>query len=146
MRIFWVRWQLTHCSLSQCCTHQTRSFTIVYLSIQARPDLFKIVTPVKVEVFESLLQDHPNRLYVDSVLWCLHNGFWLWVKPGEEADPVQWDNSDQLLKNAQEEKFVWSQFREEIKKGHFSQSFGKHLLPGMFSVPSHAIPIGIKKG
>ena len=27
-----------------------------------------------------------------------------------------------------------------MKKNHFSLSFGKRLLPGMFAVPSHAVP------
>ena len=44
------------------------------------------------------------------------------------------------LKNNEEKLFIHNQFRDEIKKNHFSSSFGKCLLPGMFTIPLHAIP------
>ena len=36
-------------------------------TIANNPDLFQILTPIKVDVFESLLQDHPNPEFVKSV-------------------------------------------------------------------------------
>ena len=56
-------------------------------TVHSWPDLFKIMTPVKVDVLESMLEMHPNCPYVESVLWSLRNGFWPWATPGEERYP-----------------------------------------------------------
>ena len=37
-------------------------------TIRARPDLFKIVCQIKVDVLERMLTHHPNQPFVDSVL------------------------------------------------------------------------------
>jgi hypothetical protein len=50
-----------------------------YATIRSHPDLFKIVTPIKVDRFEEYLKDHPNREYVDSVCCGLRHGFWPWT-------------------------------------------------------------------
>jgi len=40
---------------------------IIGKTVSENPELFKIVTPVKVEVFEDLLRDHPNQAFIKSV-------------------------------------------------------------------------------
>jgi hypothetical protein len=109
-------------------------------TVESRPDLFKITTPIKVDVLEDLLKDHPNPAHVDSVIWSLRNGFWPWAEPREEGAPCVWDNSDRPLKSEREREFVKSQFKVEIGKERFSPGFGKDLLPGMVSVPVHVVP------
>jgi len=37
------------------------------LTIEKNPHLFKIVTPINIEHFKSLLSSHPNRDFVNSV-------------------------------------------------------------------------------
>jgi hypothetical protein len=109
-------------------------------TIEARPDLFSITTPIKVDVLKRLLEDHPNRPFVESVLWSFRNGFWPWAKADDENYPAQWDNSDRPPKGDREREFIRNQFKLEIEKERFSPSFGTDLLPGMFSVPVHAVP------
>jgi hypothetical protein len=48
-------------------------------TIAKHPDLFKVVTPINVEVFAHLLGDHPNQPFVRSVCDGLRNGFWPWA-------------------------------------------------------------------
>ncbi|KAG6853351.1 hypothetical protein H0H87_008649, partial [Tephrocybe sp. NHM501043] len=49
--------------------------------IYSNPDLFRIVTPLKVDVFERYLESHPNQPFVQSVLRSLQEGFWPYTKP-----------------------------------------------------------------
>jgi hypothetical protein len=47
------------------------------------------------------------------------------------------------LKDPREEKefnFICGQRDKEIEAGRFSSSFGENLLPGMYSMPIHAVP------
>jgi len=58
---------------------------VVRETVAQYPTLFEIVTPVKLNVFEDLLRDHPNRAFVKSVCDGLRYGFWPWSdiwKPG----------------------------------------------------------------
>ena len=50
-------------------------------TIQENSYLFKIVTPIRVDVFESYLMLHPNTDFVASVCWGLREGFWPWATP-----------------------------------------------------------------
>lgn len=45
-------------------------------AIKRFPDLFKIVTPFKVDLIEKLLLKHPNQPFVKSVIKGLRVGFW----------------------------------------------------------------------
>ena len=38
-----------------------------------------MITPLKVDVFEQLLKDHPSHAFVDLVLRSLQEGFWPWA-------------------------------------------------------------------
>jgi hypothetical protein len=40
---------------------------VIRETIAQNPSLFKIVTPIKIKVFEDLLHDHPNKVFVKSV-------------------------------------------------------------------------------
>src|ERR1700730_14129724 len=71
-------------------------------TIQAHLDLFKVVTPIKVDALEAMLTEHPNQPYVKSVLWSLQNGFWPWAKAVGDLDPDHWDNSERPPKNDEE--------------------------------------------
>lgn len=54
----------------------SRDFSDVALnSLTVRPDLFAIVTPVNINKFRELLQEHPNRPFIESVLDGLCEGF-----------------------------------------------------------------------
>jgi len=58
---------------------------VVRETIIQNPTLFQIVTPIKLKVFEDLLKDHPNQVFVKSVCNGLRYRFWPWAdiwKPG----------------------------------------------------------------
>src|SRR5882724_13320611 len=62
------------------------------LTITTHPQLFKIITPIKVHRFEQLLSSHPNRPLIGSVCHGLREGFWPFTIFDESA-PQTWDNS-----------------------------------------------------
>ena len=57
----------------------------VHQSLSERPDLFRIVSPVKVAVLEELLKTHPNKAFVASVMDGLWYGFWPWATTNKEG-------------------------------------------------------------
>jgi hypothetical protein len=106
-------------------------------TIESHPNLFKIVTRINVDVFESYLRNHPNRAYVASVCRGLREGFWPWA---QVDDPNMWklyDNSYRPITKPEHVNFVREQREEEKELGRWSQSFGYELLPGMYSSPIH---------
>jgi hypothetical protein len=110
-------------------------------TIKERPDLFKIVTPINVDRFELLLEDHPNPAFVASVCRALREGFWPWADTSDESYPSTNDNSMLTSEKTDVQlQFIADQVEEEIRLGRFSASFGTELLPGMYSVPVHAVP------
>jgi len=48
---------------------------VVSRTVTENFEYFKIVTPVKIDVFEDLLHDHPNPSFVKSISAGLHYGF-----------------------------------------------------------------------
>ncbi|KAG2063393.1 hypothetical protein BDR04DRAFT_1038145, partial [Suillus decipiens] len=110
-------------------------------TIALRPDLFHIVTPIKVEKFEEFLVNYPNQAFVKSVCQSLHQGFWPWADTSDDMYPSINDNSHHTcVKNDMQLQFIKDQIQEEIHLGHVSESFGEKLLPGMYSVPMHTVP------
>ncbi|KIK42811.1 hypothetical protein CY34DRAFT_12163 [Suillus luteus UH-Slu-Lm8-n1] len=109
-------------------------------TIQSHPSLFKVSTPIKVDVFESLLADHPNPDFVNSVCVGLREGFWPFADTHAEEWPLIFDNSDRPPKTEAEREFLRAQIEKEIEVGRYSQAFGPDLLPGMYSMPIHAVP------
>ncbi|KAI6013551.1 hypothetical protein EDC04DRAFT_2904564 [Pisolithus marmoratus] len=114
--------------------------TMAFDTVTRYPHLFRIVTPINVNRLEGLLSDHPNPQFVHSVLCGLREGFWPFAHTHPDEWPVTWDNSHRPLKSADETEFVRSQVLKEVEKGCFSESFGPDLLPGMYSMPVHAVP------
>ena len=109
-------------------------------TIDRHPSLFSVETPINVDKFENLLSNHPNPLFVQSVLKGLRNGFWPWADTHLGEYPDTWDESIPDPKDEKELQFICSQRDKEIEAGRFSKAFGEELLPGMYSMPIHAVP------
>ena len=108
-------------------------------TISENPDLFKITCLIHVNVFESLLIDHPNPLFCQSVFTGLREGFWPWPDKPENY-PETHDNSCRPPKTDEDRIFLAHQVLSEQKAGRLSPPFGPDLLPGMYSPPVHTIP------
>ncbi|KAI0737010.1 hypothetical protein BC629DRAFT_1267384, partial [Irpex lacteus] len=110
----------------------------VWATIHNHSQLFRITTPIRVNRLEELLSTHPNRDLVDSVLHGFRHGFWPFA---DEPDnfPLMWDAGNPPLEEA-EEVFVTQYVTEEENAGRYSFPFGEDLLPGMYSMPIHAVP------
>ena len=116
------------------------AFTKVAMkTISENPDLFKITCLIDVDIFESLLVDHPKPLFCRSVFACLREGFWPWPDKPDEY-PETHDNSYRPPKTDKERDFLLSQVKSEQEAGRLSPPFGPDLLPGMYSPPVHAVP------
>jgi hypothetical protein len=109
-------------------------------TIAKNPHLFQITTPINVDCFEKLLKKHPNRPFVKSVCRGLREGFWPWADTSNPKLPKTLDMSRRPILSAQKAKFIRQQRDEEIKLGRWSSSFGRNLLPGMYSSPLSAVP------
>jgi hypothetical protein len=109
-------------------------------TIHDNPHLFRLVTPINVNRFKELLESHLNVPFVESVCISLCEGFWPWANTQREKYPITCDFSDHPPKTELEASFLRDQRDVEIAAGRYSEGFGKHLLPGMYSTPIHAIP------
>jgi len=109
-------------------------------TIESNSSLFTVSTPIKIDVFESLLTDHPNQAFVRSVCDGLREGFWPFADTHFGEWPLNYDNSFRPPKNDAESNFLQSQIDKEVEVGRYSQPFGPDLLPGMYSMPIHAVP------
>jgi hypothetical protein len=109
-------------------------------TIDHYPDLFVVDTPIRVDTFERLLIHHPNPLFVRSVVNGFRNGFWPWADTRVGEYPYTLDESFGDPKDQRELDFICGQRDKEISMGRFSESFGESLLPGMYSMPIHAVP------
>jgi len=109
-------------------------------TIQDKPHLFSIVTPINVPVFEAYLVSHPNQLFVHSVCQGLREGFWPWASTTKEGYPIINNKSRASPKDTEKVEFLRKQRDVEVAKGCFSPSFGKDLLPGMYSMLNYAVP------
>lgn len=109
-------------------------------TIEDHQELFKIVTPIKVDVFESLLVNHPNQPFVRSVCDGLCFSFWPWAHTTGPTTPITHDESRPTPTDPAKAAFLRDQLLLEQSKGHFSDSFGPDLLPGMFCMPAYPVP------
>ena len=109
-------------------------------TILEHPELFQVRTPINVDVFESLLKDHPNPLFVKSVCTGLREGFWPWADSMSDAFPTTHDESRPMPTDEKQATFIREQCFKEQQKGYFSESFGTELLPGMYAMPIYAVP------
>ena len=55
-------------------------------TILNNPTLFQIVTPINIDLFESLLSTYPNQLFVILVCRGLREGFWPWANTLLDGD------------------------------------------------------------
>jgi hypothetical protein len=90
---------------------------IVTQTIIQNPHLFKIVTPINVDLFESYLATHPNRPFVVSVCQGLREGFWPWADTHTGVYPDTHDESLGTPRDAVEAEFMRTQRDHEIKMG-----------------------------
>jgi hypothetical protein len=116
------------------------SNTLATSTIDRHRGLFTVDTPINVDEFEGLLSDHPNPLFVHSVLKGFRDGFWPWADTHLGEYPDTLDESIGDPRDENELNFICEQRDKEIKAGRFSESFGDDLLPGMYSMPIHAVP------
>ncbi|TFK62215.1 hypothetical protein BDN72DRAFT_777343, partial [Pluteus cervinus] len=113
----------------------------IYLkTLRENPTLFKIVTPINVDMFEFLLTNHPNCPFVESVCRGLREGFWPWADTLRDGYPISHDESYGPPSNPDHAAFLREQRQKEMDKGRFSAPFGSNLLPGMYAMPIHAVP------
>jgi len=110
---------------------------VIACTIQENSHMFKIIMPVSVDHFAFLLWSHPNHPFVDSVLYSLCFGFWPCAKEMDEHYPESWDESCNHF-SQDRLQFLRDQIQEEESLGWLSPLFMK-LLPGMYSMPIHAI-------
>jgi len=101
-------------------------------TLNSHPHLFKIVTPIKVDRFEQLLEAHLNKPLVRSVCKGLREGFWPFAKFDRSA-PKTWDNSSRVI-NDDILEFTLKQHDDQISAECFSPAFGPDLLPGIYSM------------
>ncbi|KAF8425827.1 hypothetical protein L210DRAFT_3653067 [Boletus edulis BED1] len=109
-------------------------------TLRSRPYLFKVATPIRVDKFEALLANHPNQAFVRSVCYALRYGFWPWAETTNEECPTASDQPNRPPQPDRRLRFIAKQFRDEEGCSRFSPSFGPDLLPGVYSVPVHAVP------
>ncbi|KAF8988981.1 hypothetical protein BDQ17DRAFT_1180874, partial [Cyathus striatus] len=112
--------------------------------INNNPHLFKIVTPINVDVFERYISHHPNRQFTASICHGLRHGFWSQASFCPNY-PLTLDVSSQHPSQSdREQEFLLAQCQQEVLLGRFSPSFGTDLLPGMYSMPIHAVPKAVE--
>ena len=109
-------------------------------TIRENPHLFKIVTPVRIDIFESYLASHPNRNFVKSVCDGLREGFWPWALTPSPGFPTVCDESRPTPTDEKKANFLRAQRDVEVAKERFSSPFKHELLPGMYCMPIYAVP------
>ncbi|GLB44966.1 hypothetical protein LshimejAT787_1900440 [Lyophyllum shimeji] len=114
--------------------------TLAQRTLADHPELFKIVTPIKADVLEAMCADHPNQPFVKSVCRALRVGFWPYANTHPGTYPNTYDMSLPTPSKPEEAEFLRSQRDVEILKGRFSESFGRDLYDGMYSMPIHVVP------
>ena len=82
---------------------------IINSTLCLHPDLFKIVTPIKIDVFESLLHGHPNPAFIASIIKGLRFGFWPFVDGRPAEYPETWDESRPPLLDERARQFLRDQ-------------------------------------
>lgn len=111
-------------------------------TISSRPDLFRVSTPINVDLFQSMLEtaQHPNPSFYLSVCTGLQEGFWPWADTHYGEYPTTWEVPTPLPTIEAEQIFLCDQIAKEVRVGRYSPDFGPTLLPGMYSMPIHAVP------
>lgn len=109
-------------------------------TINSRPHLFRITTPINTNRLYEMLASHPNRPLVESMCKGLRVGFWPWaVTDGSDAPSIVDNAVLQKLKDPKHLWFMGEQRDEEIKLSRFSDAFTT-LSPGMTTIPLWVVP------
>ncbi|KAF8801257.1 hypothetical protein BYT27DRAFT_7310174 [Phlegmacium glaucopus] len=108
-------------------------------TIADHPDLFQVVTPINIDRFEKILDQHPNQPFVHLVYEGLCEGFWLWPDTLHENFSLTHDDSCSLPSDPVRAMFIQDQCVAEQERSGFQDIFSCILLPGMYSMPVHAI-------
>ena len=108
---------------------------ILTKTLREHPDLFKIVTPVRVDIFETYLSSHPNQAFVKSVCKGFREGFWPWADTCKPGYPDTLDESKPAPTDSKKADFLRAQRDIELTKDRFSAPIGRDLLPGMYCMP-----------
>jgi hypothetical protein len=109
-------------------------------TIHENPHLFKVVTPIRLDIFEGYLTSHPNKSFVKSVCDGLREGFWPWAVTPSPGYPTVNDESKPAPADERKANFLRAQRDLEVAKGRFSPPLGHGLLPGMYCMPIYAVP------
>lgn len=109
-------------------------------TLQLHANLFKIVTPIKIDILEKLVMFHPNKPFAASVIQSLREGFWPYANTKPFVYPLTCDMSLGPPEDKHEANFLCDQRDIEIAAEKFSPDFGTHLYDGMYSSPIHAVP------
>jgi hypothetical protein len=134
-----AKWTLSAQSLSQPPQIESENLS-VQKTLNERPDLFQIVTPINVETLDRLCMRHPNCPFVESVLEGLRSGFWPWATTIQEGYPLTHDESKPIQLTTEKESFLLEQVRHEQELGRMLAEFGEKLLPEMYCMPHYVVP------
>lgn len=134
-----VQWSLTAKPLPILSSDKL-SNTRATKTLAEHPDLFKIITPINVNLFQQLVTSHPNQPFVVSVIKSLKEGFWPFANTKPSSYPLTCDMSSGPPGNKVEADFLRSQRDIKIAAEQFSNDFGSQLFDGMYSFPIHAVP------
>lgn len=106
-------------------------------TIDNHPDLFRVVSPINVERFSTLLTHHPNRPLVNSVIMGLTHGFW----PMSDglSQPPNYDFNQESLDDATLDEMGESAEKSTLL-GHYSPPF-KVLEYGMVVSPQLVVVV-----
>jgi len=109
-------------------------------TLKTHSHLFRVITPIDVELFERLLTPHPNPHFTASIIQGLKEGFWPFVSHIPSNYPITFDASNPSPQDPAKHRFINDQLAIEIDKQRFSHAFGPDLFPSMFSMPIHVVP------
>ncbi len=109
-------------------------------TLTAFPHLFSVHTPINIDRFSSLLHDHPNPCFVESVITGLREGFWPWSNTRLPGYPDTYHQPPNGQHNDAQRSFFREQLHHERASGRYSEAFGDSLLPGMYSMPIYGVP------
>ena len=87
-----VEWSETALPLPHPPLSETSNL-LLNKTIADNPDLFQVLTPIKIDVFKSLLKNHLNLAFVQSVCTGLREGFWPWADTLSRDFPLQHNES-----------------------------------------------------
>ena len=108
--------------------------------------MFDIITPILPNRLNELLNEHPNRPLVESIIHGFQHGFWPFANVDDpKLQPAGIVNGRNGPPDLDEESvlFLRQQRDTEMELRRYSPSFGTSLLPGMVAQPIFTVP---KKG